>query len=100
MDDFPGERYPRYMQGATYFGTRAAIRGLKGDFQLVCFIKSAVMARTQEVRGFNMDDLIFTGILAEIANVTRHAYNFKHFRGGDPVSVQFLLNLLFAVGRR
>ena len=71
VEHFPGNRYPRYMQGATYFGTSEAIR--------------AVMAHTHEELGFNMDDLLYTGILAERANVSRWDYRRMHFRGGDPV---------------
>lgn len=69
VEHFPGDIYPDYMQGATYFGTNEAIR--------------AVMAHTSEVIGFNMDDIVFTGTLAVIANVSRLDYKTKHFRGGN-----------------
>jgi hypothetical protein len=71
VEHFPGNRYPDYMQGATYFGTGEAIR--------------AVMAHTREVIGFNMDDIIYTGTLAERANVSRIDYKRIHFRGGAEV---------------
>lgn len=91
------------MQGATYFGTNEAIR--------------AVMAHTSEVIGFNMvlhfimfkeiflytmntnyfifqDDIVFTGTLAVIANVSRLDYKTKHFRGGNTVRNVFQIILL------
>jgi len=48
------------MQGATYFGTNKAIK--------------LTMEHTKEVIGFNMDDIVFTGTIAEIANVSRIDY--------------------------
>lgn len=70
---FPGDIFPDYMQGATYFGTTQAVR--------------AVMAHTSEVVGFNMDDLLYTGILAERAKppVFRFNSGTVHFRGEQKV---------------
>uniref|UniRef100_A0A183C1M2 Hexosyltransferase n=1 Tax=Globodera pallida TaxID=36090 RepID=A0A183C1M2_GLOPA len=73
---FPGNRYPNYMQGATYFGTAQAVR--------------AVMAHTLEVVGFNMDDLLYTGILAERVKppVARFHGGLVHFRGEQKIMPQ------------
>uniref|UniRef100_A0A1I8B664 Hexosyltransferase n=1 Tax=Meloidogyne hapla TaxID=6305 RepID=A0A1I8B664_MELHA len=65
---FPGKQFPRYLQGASYFGSGEAIK--------------LIMAHTKEVIGYNMDDIIFTGTLADIANVSRIDYGHTHFRGG------------------
>uniref|UniRef100_A0A914N579 Uncharacterized protein n=1 Tax=Meloidogyne incognita TaxID=6306 RepID=A0A914N579_MELIC len=54
------------MQGASYFGNGKAIK--------------LIMEHTNEAIGFNMDDILFTGTLAEIANVSRIDYS-AHFRG-------------------
>ena len=60
------------MQGASYFGNGKAIK--------------LIMQHTKEAIGFNMDDILFTGTLAEIANVSRIDYSWIHFRGGNDVS--------------
>ncbi|CAK5096219.1 unnamed protein product [Meloidogyne enterolobii] len=65
-EHFPGNLFPRYMQGASYFGNGKAIK--------------LIMQHTKEAIGFNMDDILFTGTLAEIANVSRIDYS-VHFRG-------------------
>ncbi|KAF7637135.1 Hexosyltransferase [Meloidogyne graminicola] len=71
VEHFPGKFFPFYMQGASYFGTNNAI--------------NLIMSHTKEVIGFNMDDIVFTGTLADIANVTRLDYGYYHFRGGNPL---------------
>ncbi|KAL3091288.1 hypothetical protein niasHS_002959 [Heterodera schachtii] len=65
---YPYEWYPAYMQGATYLASAQAI--------------SAVMRHVHEVNGFNMDDIVFTGILAKLANVTLFDSG-AHFRVGN-----------------
>uniref|UniRef100_A0A914HM56 Hexosyltransferase n=1 Tax=Globodera rostochiensis TaxID=31243 RepID=A0A914HM56_GLORO len=62
--------------GATYFGTAQAVR--------------AVMAHTSEVVGFNMDDLLYTGILAERVKppVARFHGGLIHFRGEQKIMPQ------------
>uniref|UniRef100_A0A915P1Y9 Hexosyltransferase n=1 Tax=Meloidogyne floridensis TaxID=298350 RepID=A0A915P1Y9_9BILA len=70
-EHFPGNLFPRYMQGASYFGNGKAIK--------------LIMQHTKEAIGFNMDDILFTGTLAEIANVSRIDYAWIHFRGGNDV---------------
>uniref|UniRef100_A0A914MN90 Hexosyltransferase n=1 Tax=Meloidogyne incognita TaxID=6306 RepID=A0A914MN90_MELIC len=69
FEHFPGKIFPNYMQGASYFGNGKAIR--------------LIMQHTKEAIGFNMDDILFTGTLAEIANVSRIDYSWIHFRGGN-----------------
>ncbi|KAL3102934.1 hypothetical protein niasHT_025842 [Heterodera trifolii] len=55
-DEFPADLYPNYLSGGVYLSTASAI--------------SAILANTHESDGFYMDDVLFTGILAERANVT------------------------------
>nr|CAD2128478.1 unnamed protein product [Meloidogyne enterolobii] len=62
-EHFPGNLFPRYMQGASYFGNGKAIK--------------LIMQHTKEAIGFNMDDILFTGTLAEIANVSRIDYSLQ-----------------------
>ena len=69
------------MQGATYFGTKEAI--------------DLVMAHIKEVIGFNMDDIVFTGTIPEVANVSRIDYGFYHFRGGNHVNLNFETRSMF-----
>uniref|UniRef100_A0A183BN60 Hexosyltransferase n=1 Tax=Globodera pallida TaxID=36090 RepID=A0A183BN60_GLOPA len=74
--DFPGKLYPDYMQGATYFGTGQAVR--------------AVMAQTSEVAAFNIEDVIYTGILAEHVKppVARFHSGRAHFWGDQKIMPQ------------
>ncbi|CAK5096223.1 unnamed protein product [Meloidogyne enterolobii] len=72
FEHFPGKTFPNYMQGASYLGNGKAIK--------------LIMQHTKEAIGFNMDDILFTGTLAEIANVSRIDYAWTHFRGGNNVS--------------
>ncbi|KAF7631078.1 Hexosyltransferase [Meloidogyne graminicola] len=65
---YPGKSYPPYMQGATYVASREAI--------------NAIIPFTNKVIGFNMDDVLFTGVLAELANVTRSDHK-EMFRVGN-----------------
>ncbi|KAL3080160.1 hypothetical protein niasHS_013832 [Heterodera schachtii] len=55
-DEFPADVYPNYLSGGVYLSTAPAI--------------SAILANNHESDGFYMDDVLFTGILAERANVT------------------------------
>ncbi|KAL3081830.1 hypothetical protein niasHS_012772 [Heterodera schachtii] len=70
---FPGDLFPDYMQGANYFGTAQTVR--------------AVMAHTSEVVGFNMDDLLYIGMLAERAKPPMFRFNSGtgHFRGDQKI---------------
>ncbi|KAL3076946.1 hypothetical protein niasHT_040173 [Heterodera trifolii] len=54
--EFPADVYPNYLSGCVYLSTAPAI--------------AAILAHTHEIDGFYMDDVLFTGILAERANVT------------------------------
>lgn len=54
---YPGKWYPTYMQGATYIATEHAI--------------SSIIPHMGEVNGFNMDDVLFTGVLADLGNVSK-----------------------------
>uniref|UniRef100_A0A183CBQ9 Hexosyltransferase n=1 Tax=Globodera pallida TaxID=36090 RepID=A0A183CBQ9_GLOPA len=70
---YPHNWYPDYMQGATYMASSQAI--------------SAVMRHAHEVDGFNMDDVLFTGILAKLANVTLFSAG-DHFRVGSSLGAK------------
>ncbi|KAL3086379.1 hypothetical protein niasHT_033497 [Heterodera trifolii] len=54
-DVYPLDWFPSFMQGTVYLTTPATIR--------------AVLARAKETVGFYLDDVLFTGILAELGNV-------------------------------
>ncbi|KAL3105792.1 hypothetical protein niasHT_026567 [Heterodera trifolii] len=54
-DVYPLDWFPSFMQGTVYLTTPATIR--------------AVLARAKEIVGFYLDDVLFTGILADLANV-------------------------------
>ncbi|KAL3078278.1 hypothetical protein niasHT_032684 [Heterodera trifolii] len=70
---FPRDIFPDYMQGANYVGTAQTVR--------------AVMAHTSEVVGFNMDDLLYIGMLAERAKPPMFRFNSGtgHFRGEQKI---------------
>lgn len=74
--DFPGDVYPKYMSGPTYLASRQAI--------------SAIMPHTSEVIGFNMDDILYTGILAQLGNVSVLDY-VDHFTFYLPVIFLYFL---------
>uniref|UniRef100_A0A915LFA0 Hexosyltransferase n=1 Tax=Meloidogyne javanica TaxID=6303 RepID=A0A915LFA0_MELJA len=65
---YKGNSYPPYMQGASYVASSQAI--------------TATMPHINKVIGFNMDDVLFTGILADLANVTRADHK-EMFRVGN-----------------
>uniref|UniRef100_A0A914N3P1 Hexosyltransferase n=1 Tax=Meloidogyne incognita TaxID=6306 RepID=A0A914N3P1_MELIC len=65
---YKGNSYPPYMQGASYVASSQAI--------------TATMPYINKVIGFNMDDVLFTGILADLANVTRADHK-EMFRVGN-----------------
>ncbi|KAL3102572.1 hypothetical protein niasHS_000900 [Heterodera schachtii] len=54
-DVYPLDWYPDFMQGTVYLTTPATI--------------SAILSHSHEIVGFYLDDVVFTGILAELANV-------------------------------
>lgn len=53
---FPGPVFPPYIRGVTYLITRQAV--------------SAIMAQTENILAFGQEDVVFTGILAQLANVS------------------------------
>uniref|UniRef100_A0A914I4S6 Hexosyltransferase n=1 Tax=Globodera rostochiensis TaxID=31243 RepID=A0A914I4S6_GLORO len=53
---YPKDMYPDFMQGIVYLTTPATI--------------NAILLHTQQIDGFYLDDVVYTGILAELANVT------------------------------
>lgn len=63
------------MHGSTYFANGKAI--------------TAIMKHTSEVYALHIEDVIYTGILAEKGNVSRFDHAPYHFRDG---SVCFLIN--------
>uniref|UniRef100_A0A1I8C2V0 Hexosyltransferase n=1 Tax=Meloidogyne hapla TaxID=6305 RepID=A0A1I8C2V0_MELHA len=67
-DAYKGNSYPPYMQGASYVASSQAI--------------TVTMPYTSKVTGFNMDDVLFTGVLADLANVTRSDHK-EMFRVGN-----------------
>ncbi|KAL3113367.1 hypothetical protein niasHT_018982 [Heterodera trifolii] len=54
-DVYPLDWYPDFMQGTVYLTTPATI--------------TAILSHSHEIVGFYLDDVVFTGILAELANV-------------------------------
>ncbi|KAL3108971.1 hypothetical protein niasHT_015998 [Heterodera trifolii] len=56
MDMYAGDKYPKFLQGTVYLASAATI--------------GAILPLTPQVTGFCLDDVVFTGILAELANVT------------------------------
>uniref|UniRef100_A0A914I0U4 Hexosyltransferase n=1 Tax=Globodera rostochiensis TaxID=31243 RepID=A0A914I0U4_GLORO len=53
---YPKDVYPDFMQGTVYLTTPATIK--------------AIWLHTRQVDGFYLEDVLYTGILAELANVT------------------------------
>ncbi|KAL3106991.1 hypothetical protein niasHT_019387 [Heterodera trifolii] len=56
VDMYAGDKYPKFLQGTVYLATAATI--------------GAILPLTPQITGFCLDDVVFTGILAELANVT------------------------------
>ncbi|KAL3105959.1 hypothetical protein niasHT_025016 [Heterodera trifolii] len=53
---YPEDNYPNFMQGTVYLTTPATV--------------TAILSHSHEIVGFYLDDVVFTGILAKLANVT------------------------------
>uniref|UniRef100_A0A914I0M9 Hexosyltransferase n=1 Tax=Globodera rostochiensis TaxID=31243 RepID=A0A914I0M9_GLORO len=53
---YPNDMYPDFMQGTVYLTTPATIK--------------AIWLHTRQVDGFYLEDVLYTGILAKLANVT------------------------------
>ncbi|KAL3106989.1 hypothetical protein niasHT_019385 [Heterodera trifolii] len=67
MDMYAGDKYPEFVQGAVYLATAATI--------------GAILSHSHEIVGFYLDDVVFTGILAELANVTVSDQRIHHVWG-------------------
>uniref|UniRef100_A0A183CKC5 Hexosyltransferase n=1 Tax=Globodera pallida TaxID=36090 RepID=A0A183CKC5_GLOPA len=63
-DVYPKDMYPDFMQGTVYLTTPATI--------------NAILLYTRQIDGFYLDDVLYTGILAELAIVTLSDQK-KHF---------------------
>uniref|UniRef100_A0A914H2I3 Hexosyltransferase n=1 Tax=Globodera rostochiensis TaxID=31243 RepID=A0A914H2I3_GLORO len=63
-DVYPKDMYTDFMQGTVYLTTPATI--------------NAILLYTRQTDGFYLDDVLYTGILAELANVTLSEQQ-KHF---------------------
>uniref|UniRef100_A0A914I1E9 Hexosyltransferase n=1 Tax=Globodera rostochiensis TaxID=31243 RepID=A0A914I1E9_GLORO len=61
---YPKDMYPDFMQGTVYLTTPATI--------------NAILLHSGQIDGFYLDDVVYTGILAELANVTLSDQE-KHF---------------------
>uniref|UniRef100_A0A183CI27 Hexosyltransferase n=1 Tax=Globodera pallida TaxID=36090 RepID=A0A183CI27_GLOPA len=55
-DVYPEDMYPDFMQGTVYLTTPATI--------------NAILLRTRQIDGFYLDDVVYTALLAKLANVT------------------------------
>ncbi|KAH7722094.1 Glycosyl transferase [Aphelenchoides avenae] len=64
-------RWPTYFNGPTYLMTTEAVE--------------AILARTAEVNAFRIEDILFTGVLAEAARVKKHNHP-RNFRLGSKLS--------------
>jgi hypothetical protein len=53
---YPSDRYPNYVNGPAYMMTAEAVR--------------ALLAQTPQVDQFPMEDVLFTGVLAQAGNVS------------------------------
>uniref|UniRef100_A0A914H244 Hexosyltransferase n=2 Tax=Globodera rostochiensis TaxID=31243 RepID=A0A914H244_GLORO len=90
---YPKDVYPDFMQGTVYLTTPATIK--------------AILLHTRQIDEFYLEDVVFTGMLAELANVTlsdqekhfmcltRRMANVKtecrlHFRSGEQKNYAFL----------
>uniref|UniRef100_A0A914GZ66 Hexosyltransferase n=1 Tax=Globodera rostochiensis TaxID=31243 RepID=A0A914GZ66_GLORO len=63
-ETYPKDVYPDFMQGTVYLTTPATIK--------------AILLHTRQIDGFYLDDVVYTGMLAELANVTLSDQD-KHF---------------------
>ncbi|KAI3419383.1 hypothetical protein GPALN_006628 [Globodera pallida] len=61
---YPKDVYPDFMQGTVYLTNPATI--------------NAILLHSRQIDGFYLDDVVYTGILAELANVTLSDQK-KHF---------------------
>jgi len=57
---------------------------------------TATMPHINKVIGFNMDDVLFTGILADLANVTRADHK-EMFRVGNGVNNKLILKFKWII---
>jgi hypothetical protein len=75
--DFPKPIYPHYANGATYLLTSKAVK--------------SIMNATDNVHAFPIEDVLYTGILANLSKVKKFSV-WEHFRIGKNVRGFYFIN--------